>query len=246
GLWLLSGLYPRASRLVAVGCFAAFAAVSLWKVLSGETTCGCLGRSVTVHPWYALVFDTAALAGLAVCRAGGEGRGLQVIGRVCWAQWWGLSGGLAFGLVILLLLAAWGAVEYGSFRAAVASLQGYPILVDPSTRDLGPLPVGGQETTGFTVKNLSRRTVTVTGVQSTCGLRTATRLPMAIPAGGEGRLCFVVDSTREDSLGRHGYFGLVYVDAPSPPIVIRVFVEAVPPGAVLDEASRVGSGTVSD
>lgn len=36
GLWLLAGLYPHATRLVAMLCFAGFAGVSLAKILGGE------------------------------------------------------------------------------------------------------------------------------------------------------------------------------------------------------------------
>ena len=85
----MSGLYPRASRLVAVGCFAAFAAVSLWKALSGESTCGCLGSRIVIHPWYTLGFDCVVLMALIALRVAPSGRsgwrGLAARARLAWA-----------------------------------------------------------------------------------------------------------------------------------------------------------------
>ena len=66
GLWLLCGLYPRRTWAAALLCFGGFACVSLYKALSGEVTCGCFG-TVPVNPWYAVVFDCAAIAALGLC-----------------------------------------------------------------------------------------------------------------------------------------------------------------------------------
>ena len=38
GLWLLSGLHRRPTSMTAVGCFAFFSAVTLFKALSGAAT----------------------------------------------------------------------------------------------------------------------------------------------------------------------------------------------------------------
>lgn len=67
GLWLLAGIYPRLTWKVAVATFAWFAAVSLYLALSGQASCGCLGR-VPVNPWYMLGFDAAATLALLCCR----------------------------------------------------------------------------------------------------------------------------------------------------------------------------------
>lgn len=68
GLWLLAGLYPRQTRAVAIGCFVLFAAVSLFKALSGDATCGCFGK-VAIHPWYTFALDCGVLCILGVLRA---------------------------------------------------------------------------------------------------------------------------------------------------------------------------------
>jgi hypothetical protein len=63
GLWLLSGLRPRASWAAALGCFGLFAAVSFYKALTGETDCGCLGQ-IAINPWYMASFDVLVLGAL--------------------------------------------------------------------------------------------------------------------------------------------------------------------------------------
>lgn len=68
-LWLLSGLYLRATRVAALTCFLAFAGVSLYQGLSGQASCGCFGK-IPVSPWYMFVFDVIALAALWFSRPG--------------------------------------------------------------------------------------------------------------------------------------------------------------------------------
>ena len=59
----MSGLLPRATWLITLGCFALFTLVSLNKALSGAASCGCFG-TVQVNPWYTTVLDAAAVIAL--------------------------------------------------------------------------------------------------------------------------------------------------------------------------------------
>lgn len=46
GLWLLAGLYPRLTWTAALLCFGGFAVVSLYKAISGETSCCGFGKLI--------------------------------------------------------------------------------------------------------------------------------------------------------------------------------------------------------
>ncbi len=72
GLWLLSGLLPRLTRLAALACFSAFACYSLYKALSGSRSCGCFGP-VQVNPWHTSTLDLAIVASLVRWRPKGGG-----------------------------------------------------------------------------------------------------------------------------------------------------------------------------
>jgi hypothetical protein len=63
GLWPVAGLYPKFTWTAAVVCFGLFAGVSLWKGISGQTSCGCFGR-VEVDPWWTCAFDCAVVLAL--------------------------------------------------------------------------------------------------------------------------------------------------------------------------------------
>ena len=63
GLLLLSGFLPRLTYAWSLLCFGGFALVSLYKALSGDASCGCLGR-VPVNPWYTFGLDTCAVLAL--------------------------------------------------------------------------------------------------------------------------------------------------------------------------------------
>jgi hypothetical protein len=67
GLWLASGLARRAAWGVALACFAGFAAIALYKGISGETSCGCFGR-IEVNPWHTLILDVVVAAALLLFR----------------------------------------------------------------------------------------------------------------------------------------------------------------------------------
>ena len=67
GVWLLVGYYPRGSRNAAVVCFSLFAAVSLYRGMSGAASCGCFGKA-SISPWWTLVVDLVALVSLALFR----------------------------------------------------------------------------------------------------------------------------------------------------------------------------------
>jgi hypothetical protein len=67
GLWLLAGLRPHMTWRLALAGFSCFAGVALFKAWAGEASCGCFGR-VSVHPWYVLAVDAAAVGGLLMCR----------------------------------------------------------------------------------------------------------------------------------------------------------------------------------
>jgi hypothetical protein len=73
GLVLLSGILPRLTWALALLCFGGFALVSLYKGISGESTCGCFGR-VPVNPWYTFTLDAFAVLALLRWRPRGQSR----------------------------------------------------------------------------------------------------------------------------------------------------------------------------
>jgi len=67
-IWLLSGLFKRASWLVTLGCFSLFCCITLYKGLTGAASCGCFGN-VHVNPWITLfAIDLPAVVLLALFR----------------------------------------------------------------------------------------------------------------------------------------------------------------------------------
>jgi hypothetical protein len=63
GIWLMSGVARGACRFAAISIFSAFALASLILIVFGAESCGCFGK-VAVSPWFALVIDVVALAGI--------------------------------------------------------------------------------------------------------------------------------------------------------------------------------------
>ena len=64
GLWLIVGFNPKQAGVTAIGLFAFLSIVAASKGLHGDKSCGCVGKLIEINPWFACVFDLAAVAGL--------------------------------------------------------------------------------------------------------------------------------------------------------------------------------------
>lgn len=65
GLLVLSGLYWRQLRWLALCLFTSFATYSFYLAVVGAASCGCFGP-VEVHPWWAFWLDVAVVLGLLI------------------------------------------------------------------------------------------------------------------------------------------------------------------------------------
>lgn len=63
--WLFSDRFRSSAWWAATACFGTFATVAAFKLLAGETDCGCFGV-IRTPPWIALLIDTTAVAGLLI------------------------------------------------------------------------------------------------------------------------------------------------------------------------------------
>ncbi|NQT16619.1 MAG: hypothetical protein HQ582_27920 [Planctomycetes bacterium] len=116
GLWLLAGVLPKATWRLALACFTCFTAVSLFKALSGEASCGCFGR-VPVNPWYTFTLDMAAVMALSYWR---PNKGGAVVGGRVRSQSFRLGGVALASLLLGITLA----LTMGSHSAATLSSTG--------------------------------------------------------------------------------------------------------------------------
>jgi hypothetical protein len=65
GFWLITNLLPSLTWFASIFIFSIFTLVSLFKAVTGETSCGCFGN-VMVNPWLTAAFDIGVVA-LLVC-----------------------------------------------------------------------------------------------------------------------------------------------------------------------------------
>jgi hypothetical protein len=87
--WLLAGVAPFWARRATLVLLTVFVGVSGWRLVAGETDCGCFGR-VIIHPRWTLALDAVSLlvfltvrpAPFGGHRDGGIGR-LGLIGFFC-------------------------------------------------------------------------------------------------------------------------------------------------------------------
>jgi hypothetical protein len=61
GFWLVFGLLAKLTQFATTMLFFVFAAVSFYKAISGEVSCGCFG-AITVNPWITMTGDLVVVA----------------------------------------------------------------------------------------------------------------------------------------------------------------------------------------
>ena len=77
-------------------------------------------------------------------------------------------------------LAIW---HFGSVAALAAVLSGDSFVVEPGRFDLGEVRAGEERSVVFTVRNLSRESIRVVGLQVSCTCLRADGLPLSIAPG---------------------------------------------------------------
>jgi len=116
GFWLLGGFHPRPTWWITLLCFVAFSAVSLYKGLSGEASCGCFGR-VQVNPWYTFTLDAAATLAILFFPPSRSGRRLAR-GALGVPLRFAVMGAVLVAVVLLVWLALGGPRVVGGPRAS--------------------------------------------------------------------------------------------------------------------------------
>lgn len=172
GAWLLSGRWPRASWLLAVLTFGAFAAVSGYLGWVGVASCGCFGV-IKTNPWWAFGIDVIAFSLLAVSRSRG-----QEVERVSGACSRAASVAVAVAIIVLI-----GSLVFGSTEVAVARLRGETVTVDQRSINFGDGKPGDDLQSVVTVFNWSSQPLKLIGGTTDCSCLTTSDLPVLIPPG---------------------------------------------------------------
>src|SRR5262249_13305751 len=158
-----------------------FAVVSFYQGVTGQTSCGCMGRLVRLSPWNALGIDGVAIAVL-------------LLGRPDLKPLWDtprsavtgallpLACGLAGILLFSALLFGLASVTFGSVPAALAHFRGDRVAVRPSLIDVGKAESAETREIPVEVANWTDNTVRLIGGTSDCACTVLNDLPVTIPA----------------------------------------------------------------
>lgn len=175
GAWLLSGIFPRLSGLMAIVTFVAFAGVSGYLGWIGVASCGCLG-AFKVNPWWTFGVDLTAVSLLALhwpSREDGDFlRCLRAAG--VWVGAVALTCGFVVGASSLL---------FGSLEAALAKLRGDTLAITPAYVDFGTGKPGETLEATATVSNWTDQPVRILGGTSDCTCAAIDDFPLTIPPG---------------------------------------------------------------
>ncbi len=181
GLWLLSGIAPRGAWFMASITFVLMACISSYLGLTGQPSCGCLGK-VELAPWYSFSLDVVAVAALWFLRPGDfSARALRDdwLLRLFRREFYLASGaGLIFvGTVAALFMA------FPSLSEGLTFLRGESLTIEPSVVEVGNGEAGELRDFSLTIHNHTSRPISLVGGQAACGCITTEELPLDVPAG---------------------------------------------------------------
>jgi hypothetical protein len=179
--WLLTGLAPMGSWLVAFATFSGFAAVSAYQGWIGQSSCGCFGR-LSVSPWYALSIDIIILAGLLIARPDFRPLRTNPLASLRLAA---LPAAVFTTLLVLIVTIGVGVANlgFGSTGSAIAYFRGERVSVSPRVVDVGRTPRGESRRTSITLSNWTERPVRFFGGTADCSCTVLHDLPITIPPG---------------------------------------------------------------
>jgi len=101
---------------------------------------------------------------------------------------------IVIGVAVLIML-------YGSLDIAMARLLGNELVLVPDRVDLGKIAVGQTGATShFTIKNVSRRTITLTGSRADCGCVEVSSLPVSLSPREQKEIAFTVEAPSEPTV----------------------------------------------
>ncbi len=223
GLWLMTGLYVRAARWIALSFFGVLASVSLYLAFLGESSCGCFGR-VQVNPWFSFAIDVSAILALWRWRAqsgsyASSRTALQAL----------LRGVLGTSAMVLLIFATFW-IMYDDPWTALARLRGEVITVEPAVSDVGA-GVAGEER-WFTVRlaNRTNHDVSCIGGTASCGCAATRDLPLTLSPGESRPVQIRIYFRGGDGFFQHRF--VLYTDDRNQSTVVARFAGRVvqPPG----------------
>lgn len=178
GLWLLSAKQSAGAWIVVVFTFLVFATASFYQGWVGQASCGCLGRKVSVNPWYMFVVDCVALAALAMFRPDFKPiwNNRARVGTAAMA----VLGGYA---LLLAFIAIFSAAYFGSIRSAIAVLRGERLSVYPALVEMGIGVPGEERNASVELTNRTDQPIRLIGGTADCSCTVLGDLPVTIPAG---------------------------------------------------------------
>lgn len=171
--WLLSGWRANTARKVTIITFGAFAAISLYLACIGQASCGCLGEVVKISPWWMFGLDAIIAISALFFNPKEDVFCFRDLGHI------GMGSSAIIGLVGVALFTL-----FDNPNVLLASVQGKSLAVVPGVVDLGADQVGTKKTFKIGVKNLSSKSITVSGGTAGCGCVATKSLPVTIPPHG--------------------------------------------------------------
>lgn len=183
GLWLLTGLFPTASRASAVVAFTIFFAASLGRGLAGESSCGCFG-GLTVPPWATGMMDLTVVGLMLAFRP-------PVPPTPVRRHQVSIAGA---GLLIITVPIIWLIAQDRSLDQ---------VTVTPIRVELGSVPCGGMAETTVTVANRSSHNIKIVDFRVSCLCATVSADPRSIEPGEQMPITILLDMARQpDFTGR--------------------------------------------
>ncbi len=148
--------------------------------------------------------------------------------------------------MILLGYCAWSLWRYGNVTDGIAFLNGFVLVAEKPTLELGDVSVGSKAEGVFILKNLTNQPITILGAKPECPCVVTSELPVQVDrlSSSPFRLRFVPRT--QEANQSVAYRTLLYLDVDSPSIILTLAASVHPASTTPVESEVMGSSPSSE
>jgi len=154
-----------------------------------------------------------------------------------------VAGPLAVVFFALLCYSGWSLWRFGSFVDGIAFLNGYVLVAEQKTLDLGEVRVGSEAEGNFVLKNLTSEPITLVGARPECSCMIASDLPARIEPHSTMDFSVRFTPNRREASQTVTHRILLYLDVDSPAVVITFSADVLPVDETITKASAKAKKT---
>jgi hypothetical protein len=155
-----------------------------------------------------------------------------------------IAGPLTVALLILLGCSGWSIWRYGNVTDGIAFMNGFVLIAEKPTLELGRVAVGDKVEGIFVLKNLTGRPITILGAKPECSCVATSELPIQVEAFSSVHFKLQFTPGKGEASQSVVHHALLYTNIDSPEVTLTIKADILP-ASTRSKNSKVAKSSVS-